>query len=241
MLKFAAILATLLFVSDPLRAEEIPSPSLPGQTSTAVWANLGSAANPGLNNDSHPWPRAIPAEKLSFNKISGSGFASKSGIYAGGAEYSGPLQDKILSGKVTKNDLPNLKAEDFHNIGNFQITTDAPLSPVKTIAFQIRIKGFPPSESFSPFELTQQIFPVTLSFNQGEQKLPPSSRKLVSMKFDGGFHEEIYAVQWDLDTISEPIRDFSISWAVYPHALTTGLRVDQSDTVAPPLGSPAPR
>jgi hypothetical protein len=55
------------------------------------------------------------------------------------------------------------------------------------------------------------------------------------MKFDGGFYEEIYAVQWNLDTVSEPIRDFAISWAIYPHALTTGLRVDQSDASAPAL------
>jgi len=236
MLKIAALLVPFVILASPLHAEDIPAPALSGQTSAAIWSSLGAASLPDFILDTRPWPRAIPAENLSFKKVSGSGYATTSGIYSGGAEYTGPLQDKILSGKVTKADLPALKAEDFHNIGHFQITTDAALPSVKTIVFQIRIKGFPPGETFSPFELTQQLFPVTLNFNQGEQKLPPSSGKLISMTFSGGFHEEIYAIQWNLDTIKEPIHNFSISWAAYPHALTTGIRVDQSDAIAPPLG-----
>ncbi len=233
MPKITAALATLLIFSGPLCAEEIPDPALPGKTATAIWKNLGSANLPDFINDTRPWPRAVPANDLSFQKISGSGYATQKGIYSGSAEYTGSLQEKILSGKMTKDDLRDLKAEDFKNIGHFQITTNAPLPSAKTIVFQIRIKGFPPGENFSPFELTQEVFPITLSFNGGAQNLRPSSHKLVSMKFDGGFHEEIYAVSWTLDSIQDPIRDFSLTWAIYPHALTTGLRVDQSDASMP--------
>lgn len=220
-----------------LHAQEMPSVSLPGEVSVSTWEDLSNRAWPKHTADLPTWPQPIPSagQELEYQKVSGSGYATTSGIYSGGGDYAGPLQEKILSGKVGETDLAALKAEDFKNIGQFQIVTKSAQEGLKTVAFLVRIKGFPPGEKFTPFELTQHVFPVTFSYNGGDQRLQPSSRKLVSMKLAGGFYEEIYALQWNLDPVTDPIRNFVIRWAVYPHGLTTGLRVDQSDASAPPL------
>ena len=221
----------------PLLAQEMPAVSLPGNLQTAVWHELNKQALPEFVADTPSWPHAIASSEkgMEYDKVSGSGYATGSGIYSGGSDYTGPLQEKILAGKVGVDDLVVLKSDDFKNVGRFQIVSHSPLSELKTVVFQIRIKGFPPGEHFTPFELTQHVFPVTLSYNQGAQHLPPSSRKLVSIKLSGGFYEEIYALQWNLESATGPIREFAIRWAMYPHGLTTGLRVDQGDVAAPPL------
>lgn len=219
-----------------LHAHEMPSVSLPGKVAVSTWADLSNRTWPKHTADLPTWPQPIPADQgLAYEKLSGSGYATTSGIYSGGGDYTGPLQEKIMTGKVTEADLELLKVEDFKNVGQFQIVAKTVQEGLKTVAFLVRIKGFPPGEKFTPFELTQHVFPVTFSYNGGDRKLPPTSRKLLSMKLAGGFYEEIYAVQWNLDSTAEPIRDFAIRWAVYPHGLTTGLRVEQSDASAPPL------
>lgn len=237
MSKPAIVVLSLFGWCNFLSAQEMPSFPLPGKVLTVAWESLSKQALPGYVADSQSWPGSIPStpKGAEYDKVSGTGYATTSGIYSGGSDYIGPLQEKILSGKIQEEDLPLLEAEDFKNIGRFEIVSRSVIPGLKTLVFQIRIKGFPPGERFTPFELTQHVFPVTLSYNKGRQKQLPFSKKLVSMKLAGGFHEEIYALQWSFADVSEPIEEFAIQWAVYPHALTTGLRVDQSDSVAPPL------
>ncbi len=226
-----AIAIFLLLPAGCLVAEEMPALATSG--AAASWVNLGSEALPQYTKDLLPWKKGIPAQsgdtRLVFTKLSGSGYTTALGIYAGSADYVGPLAERILSGKITEADLPALKADDFVNPGIFQISTSSPLQGLQTVTFLIRIKGFAAGQHFTPFELIERIFPATLSYNDGTQSLTAARRKRIASGISQGFPEETYALQWDLRMISEPIREFRLQWVTYPHSCTTGLRVEQAD------------
>ncbi|HWL54663.1 MAG TPA: hypothetical protein VNQ90_19640 [Chthoniobacteraceae bacterium] len=235
----AAITGLLLLLTGSLFAEEMPGLLPSGVSASSSWVDLGSAALPQHTRDLVPWKEGVPAQSgdvsVTFRRLSGSGYAAAPGLYSGSADYVGPLKQKIFSGEVSPADLPELKPDDFINPGVFQVSTASPAPKLQTVAFLIRIKGFPTGKHFTPFELMERIFPATLSYNQGEQALTATRRKRISSRIDQGFPEEIYALEWDLAALGEPVREFRLQWVVYPHSCMTGLRVEQAG--APLQGS----
>lgn len=224
-------LPLIVCILSGVQAGEIPALSLPGTMLSVTWSDLSATAHPRFLDDTKPWPTSItgaPASAgLALWKLRGSGYATRSGIYSGNAGYHGPLAASIMSGQITEEDLPLLKAEDFSNPGIFQITASSVLPSIRTVVLQISIQGLSKGRHFSPFALTQKVFPATLSYNGGEQKLPAVVEKMLAPSMQEGMPGEIYALQWDLSSVAETITSFTLTWTVYPHSCTSGIQVSQ--------------
>ncbi len=229
----ASALLMFLSASPATVAEEVPTLMLPGNSATGAWSQLGKETLAFAVNDVDPWPKDLPAQsgekRFLFRKVSGSAYAIANGLYSGGAEYKGPMMAEIMTGKITPEDLKNFKAEDFVNPGTFRVATTAPLKELQTVILLVRLRGLPPGEHFTAFELIQKAFPVILRTENGE-KLAASDGRLLSTRLVDGFHEEIYVLQWNLNTATAPVKGYAIEWKVYPHASTTGVRVQESDS-----------
>lgn len=244
--------ALLLLAASPLAVgEEVPTLMLPGKTATGAWSQLGKDTLRFAVNDVDPWPEDLLAQsgekRFLFRKVSGSAYAIASGLYSGGAEYKGKMMAEIMAGKITPEDLKSFKPEDFENLGTFRVSTSEPLKDLRTVVLLVRLRGLPPGEHFTAFELIQKAFPAILRTAEGEE-LTASEGRLFSTRLVGGFHEEVYALQWDLSSAKAPLASYSIEWKVYPHASTTGVRIQESDSanrsvlgVVPLLGDTVPK
>jgi len=222
--------AALLF---PVAATaELPPPVLSGEPLTAEWNALGREALPEYARDLPKWEKPVPSTggtgSFTLRKTGGSGFATAVGIYAGNALYNGPHGEKILAGTLGTTEAAAIRPGHFENLGSFEIATAEPLNELKAVALVIRITGLPPSPGATPFELIGKLFPATLSWNGGDQKLEATVRRAISRGTGEGFPWEIYALQWDLSATADAIRSFRIEWRSYPHSCITGLRVEQS-------------
>jgi len=229
--------ALLFFSATLLRAEPLAGETLPGTVTSGVWTQLGRKALPEHVSDAKPWAEGIPPQegeaRLLFRKVEGSGFAVRGGLYSGGGQYTGPLKDQFMGGTVGPDDLAKLDPKDFSNLGTYEVSTEAPLPEVRNVVLSLRIIGVPQSPQYSPFELIERTFPARLFYNEEKEPVFAVGRRKVSKKLSGGFPEEVFALQWDLSKIKEPVRSFRVEWRVYPHASITGLRLDQSTEFAP--------
>lgn len=225
------VLLCLLLGACTVRAEDMPSPATGGPVTTSAWQALGTPPLSAASGDGAPWPAGIPAQSgdasVELTKIKGSGFPVKNGLYSGGADYHGPLRDKIVAGQVTSEDLPSLRAEDFTNPGVYRLTAKTPPEGVTSIVLLVRLQGLAPGKHFTPFELIHHCFPAQLTVNGDEPAISPTRNWVVSTKLHDGFPEEIHALQWDLKPTEKPLKEWAIQLTVYPHACLTGLRVSQ--------------
>ncbi len=218
----------------------------------------------GPQDDTHP--AAIPLDYIfsqnrpngaRLYRTAGSGIVANAGLYDTGGMGSGlnlpptdPLIAMLMNGTVTHEYLASrtdISAETFTDPFKLRIQMDTPVTGLETVVFQINIFGMKINEGYvTPFEMTEMLFPVTLTIN-GTQEILPLHRELVfAGSYTGGGNtggdeaegSETWAFQWDLRGLA--IESFAIDFTVYPHASTRGLRIDQSDLYTQVLDLPDP-
>lgn len=195
---------------------------LSGNTSYDEWtaAGLSAPANPGYPGypGSGNWPNPIGSN------LGGDAILSR---ISGGAGGNGPFPagESLYFGGFSS--TPNTFG------GTVAISDSTIAFDLKTVVFQIEI-----AEAWT-YDFWNEAVP-TLSYNGGTQDLAPTFETLVYAEFLGtismpsgeeALYKNLYAFQWDLSGISEPITSYSISWSGVQHAQVYGLRLDASSDV----------
>jgi hypothetical protein len=215
----AAVLATAH--ADPI-ADAAPQPiTLSGSSSYDEWSltGLSASANPGYPGfpGSGAWPAPIGSN------LGGDAFLSKIANGTGGGPYPGAGSLYYGGFSSTVNNNGGTLAVSDTNIG-FELNT---------IVFQIEI-----GETWT-YDFFNGAMP-TLSFNGGSQNLVPTFTTLAVQAHNGtvtmptgpeDVFVNLWALQWDLSGISEPISSYSISWTGVQHAQIYGLRLDASSAI----------
>jgi len=217
--------------ADPIDDAAPQAISMTGTTSFDGWNNLTSTANPGYPGfpGSGAWPSPIGSNVAGsgdaiVSKVSGNIFPSSTGLYFGSFTA-----------------VPNT------NAGTLGVTDSTIVSGLKTVVFQVET-----GESMG-YDFYNGVLP-TLSYNGGSQALAATfSDKLVQAPngtFDSPvgpqpLYVNLWALQWDLSSIVDPITSLNMGFNGVTHSQVFGLQLDQSSTAyssavfAAPVPEPA--
>lgn len=202
------------------------------QNYNAVW-NQQSFTSPG-------------GVTLAGNAGTSIGSYIKWGMIGTGTMPSGALLGPIQAGTVTSELLAanpiTPKAIDASRA--FTISTSTPLSGVSNVLLQLRTGTiFPASPEYTPFQLAQMAAPVVMSLNGGTIWRQASFTELTHLSadmFSTVYTQEVWAFQWDLSDISEPITDFAIHWDSHPFGNVFGAKLDQGTAFNQIVAVPEP-
>ncbi|RYD26919.1 MAG: hypothetical protein EOP87_21990 [Verrucomicrobiaceae bacterium] len=212
-----------------------------------TWHTHGNPAdyNAVWNQPSFTSPGGVT---LAGNAGTSIGSYIKWGMMGTGNMPSGALLGPIQSGTVTHELIAanpiTPKAIDAARA--FTISTSTPLSGVTNVLLQLRTGTiFPASADYTPFQLAQMAAPVVMSLNGGTILREASFLELTHLSvdmFSTAYTQEVWAFQWNLSDISEPITDFAIHWDSHPFGNLFGAQLDQSTSfnqvVAVPEAAP---
>ncbi|MEM9753712.1 MAG: hypothetical protein AAF916_10050 [Planctomycetota bacterium] len=202
-------------------------PDLPGNVAFEGWENLTrtnpQVANadppfPGFSGSTQLWPEALipnvadSAGNAGFDKTAGGGYPAGQSIY------------------------------NSFNPGTYAVLNDNPISDLETVVFQINlapgIQDLGDEENQrNEFFLDETETPV-LNFNGQAQALQP----IASTSFDSGLsfpnpspgpsevEAQIFAFQWDLTGIIDPITQYEIVWTTTEFGTAYALQLDSGDS-----------
>lgn len=196
-------------------------PAIAGNSQFDGWetGNLTFGQNPGYPG--FPGSGAWPAPIGSGSAGSGDAVLNKVANGSGGGPY--PAGGSIYFGGFS-GDLNN-------NGGTLSVSDATPVGGLENVIFQIQI-----GEAWT-YDFWNGVLP-TLSYNGGAQNLAATTAVLAEQFFNGTVtmptgeepvYINTYLLQWDLSSISDPIRSFSINFTGVQHAQLYALRLDQSD------------
>ncbi|HWL54655.1 MAG TPA: PEP-CTERM sorting domain-containing protein [Chthoniobacteraceae bacterium] len=193
-----------------------------------------------------------------LHRVAGSGIVAEVGLYDVAGMGTGldlaindPIIQMLQSGLVTREYLAtrtDITEETFTDPFQLSIRSADVVAGLETVVFQINLFGMAINEGYmTPFEVTQALFPVTLSINGTTQTFLPDFVELLGVgDYSGGSGTggdeaagtETWAFQWDLRGLD--VESFEVNFTVYPHSSTRGLRIDQSDQFLQVVAVPEP-
>ena len=196
------------------------APSFSGTTEYEGWSDLTVnrlTGYPTNSTSTNPWPQPVApndpgsAGNAEFDKVTGGGYPAGASIYNSFSE------------------------------GSYEIANDSPITGLSNVFFQVELGG---GADFTGGVLGEGGFftvePV-LNYNGGTQALDPTtsfdyfSTRVFNLPFpiegieDGGF-TSIFALQWDMSSITDPITSYEIVWTTESFVTTYALQLDSSDT-----------
>ena len=216
--------------------------SLSGNTSYNGWNNLTSAHYPGFPSfpGTGAWPHAIVAN------TTGSGDATFNKIANGNGGGAEPAGESIYNGGFSAD--PNVQG------ATFAVSDATPVTDLQTVVFQLDIGqafGYDLWNNSAPtltYTTSAGTFTETAAFSSTLVKF--DTGESVDMPIGPGGADEpveifqnLYAYQWDLSNVTDPITSFSIDYTAVEHSQIYAMQLDESDLftgAAFPLSVPEP-